>query len=59
VKIEAMPKRIALIFAIFMMLVVQSGTADNPKIIYAVFWSGCEEVCQALKDYIKETEISA
>ena len=54
-----MPKRIALIFAIFMMLVVQSGTADNPKIIYAVFWSGCEEVCQALKDYIKETEISA
>lgn len=40
-----MPKRIVLIVFVFMMMVIQVSVADKPKIIYAVFWSGCEEVC--------------
>ncbi len=38
---------------------IGTAQAADKKIIYGVFWSGCEDVCQALQDYITKENLNA
>ncbi|MEH6631254.1 MAG: ABC transporter substrate-binding protein [Halopseudomonas aestusnigri] len=41
------------------LLYMNTVQAEDKKIIYGVFWTGCENVCQALQDYIKKENLNA
>ncbi|MBL4907986.1 MAG: ABC transporter substrate-binding protein [Sneathiella sp.] len=48
----------------FLMLGISVGFqnpaySDDRKVIYSVYWSGCEEACQGLKDYLKAHNLEA
>ncbi len=49
----------ALSIAAANLLGLVAGAQAGTKLIYAVFWRGCEEVCQGFQDYIAEAGIEA
>ena len=65
-KSKTSPSKI-LILGVFLVLFLTTSlsffplvnAANEKKIIYAVFWRGCEELCQGFQDYIREKNINA
>ena len=55
--------RRSLLAAVFVLITVISGhvafAQSDKKIVYAVLWRGCEELCQGFQEYFAENSINA
>ncbi|MDA9983115.1 ABC transporter substrate-binding protein [Gammaproteobacteria bacterium] len=50
---------LVLFSAMFLTFFRLADAESDKKTIYAVFWRGCEELCQGFQDYIREEKINA